>query len=229
MGSCRHHETPANCIEIVPIFSSLSPDEMLEIARITEAVSYKKGDMVYTPGDKGGKLYVLHAGQVKIARLSANGKEQVIRVLGPGDFMGELSLFSSLPLTDSAVVLKVTTMCVIKGENLKELMVKYPSIAFKVMDELSKRLEQAENRIEVINLHSVEQRLAQVLLELSAGENEVLLAMTKGDLASQMGMSQETLSRKLAAFQEEGLIELKGRNRIALLDRAELEAMTAPL
>ncbi|WP_312643264.1 Crp/Fnr family transcriptional regulator [Hydrogenoanaerobacterium sp.] len=228
MGSCQHHENHSSCIESVPIFSSLSQDEMLEIAHITEAVSYKKGDMVYTPGNIGGKLYVLHTGQVKISRLSASGKEQVIRVLGPGDFMGELSLFSSLPLTDNAEVLKATTMCVIKGERLKELMVKYPFIAFKVMDELSKRLEKVENLIEIISLNSVEQRLAQALLELSEGKDEILLTITKGDLASQMGMSQETLSRKLTAFQEEGLIELKGHRRITLLNRAELEAIIEP-
>lgn len=228
MRSCQHKESHANCIESVPIFSSLSQDEMLEIAHITEAVSYKKGDMVYTPGDIGGKLYVLHAGQVKISRLHASGREQVIRVVGPGDFIGELSLFSSLPLTDHAEVLKASTMCVIKGEKLKELMAKYPSIAFKVMDELSKRLEKAENLIEVINLNSVEQRLAQALLEFSEGKDEILLTMTKGNLASQLGMSQETLSRKLAAFQEDGLITLKGHRRIILRNRAALETIIQP-
>lgn len=225
MGSCKHNEKHSNCIESVPIFSRLSQDEMLEIAHITEAVTYKKGDMVYMSGDIGGKLYVLHTGQVKISRLSSSGKEQVIRLLGTGDFMGELSLFSSLPQTDNAEVLKATTMCVIKGEKLKELMVKYPSITFKVMDELSKRLEKAEHLIEAISLNSVEQRLAKALLELSKGKDEILLTMTKGDLASQMGMSQETLSRKLTAFQDEGLIKLMGHRQIALLKRAELEAI----
>ena len=52
-------------------------------------------------GDQAGKLYVLHTGRVKIYRLNANGKEQVIRVVGPGEFMGELSLLSSMPLTDN--------------------------------------------------------------------------------------------------------------------------------
>ena len=114
-------------------------------------------------------------------------------------------------------------MCVIKGDKLKELMGKYTSIAFKVMDELSKRLEKAENLIEVINLNTVEQRLAQVLITLSNNSDQIVLKMKKGDLASQMGMSQETLSRKLALFQEEGLIELIGHRNITILDRRGLE------
>jgi CRP/FNR family transcriptional regulator len=213
----------ASCIESVPIFSNLSPLEMIEISLITDAVSYEKGQMVYMAVDEGGKLYVLNTGRIKISRININGKEQVIRILGPGEFMGELSLFGSKPLTDNAEVIEATTMCVIKGDKLKELMGKYSSIAFKVMDELSKRLENAENLIEVISLNSVEQRLAQVLITLAGEGDQVDLLMKKGDLASQMGMSQETLSRKLTAFQDEGLIKLQGHKKIFILDRYGLE------
>jgi CRP/FNR family transcriptional regulator len=114
-------------------------------------------------------------------------------------------------------------MCIIEGEKLKELMMKYPSISFKVMDVLSRRLERAENLIENINLNTVEQRLAQALLELAGGNKEISLNMTKGDFASQIGMSQETLSRKLASFQDDGLIELKGQRKILLKNKAGLE------
>lgn len=117
-------------------------------------------------------------------------------------------------------------MCVLQGERLKELMAKYPSIAFKVMDELSRRLEKAENRIEDISLSSVTKRIAGALLELSEGKQEILLPMTKGDLASQLGMTQETLSRKLAALQEEGLIRLKGHRTIIIKDSSELEEIS---
>ncbi len=140
----------------------------------------------------------------------------------PGEFIGELSLFSSLPLTDNAQALETTTMCVIQGQRLKELMAKYPTIAFKVMDELSRRLEKAENRIEDISLSSVTKRVANALLELSGDKREILLPMTKGDLASQLGMTQETLSRKLTTLQEEGLILLKGQRKIIIEDKAKL-------
>lgn len=219
--SCEHSEK--NCIEIVPIFGNLTFDEMMEVASITTAKDYEKGELIYGQGDIGDKLYVIHKGRVKISRISANGKEQVIRVVGPGDFLGELTLFSSMPLTENAEVMEKTHLCLIEGKKLKGIMEKYPTIAFKVMEELSKRLEVAENLIEDINLHSVETRLAQGLLKMKNDDNEVILNMTKGDLASQLGMSQETLSRKLSLFQNQGLINQIGNKKIVILDIEGLE------
>jgi CRP/FNR family transcriptional regulator len=218
--NCGHH---ASCIENVPIFKGLTHEEMAEIAQISISRSLKKGEMVYRAGDKGGTLFILHTGRVKLYRLSSSGKEQVLRVVGPGEFIGELSLFSSLALTDFAQALEDTTMCVLQGERLKALMTKYPSIALKVMDELSRRLEKAESQIEAISLSPVTKRVAQVLLELSSGKKEIVLPMSKSDLASQLGMSQETLSRKLADFQEEGLIELKGHRKIVIKEKSRLK------
>lgn len=221
---CRHHSDDYyGCIEKVPIFKALNHDEMTEVATIARAVSLDKGELVYTAGDKGGKLYVLHEGRVKISRINASGKEQVIRVAEPGDFIGETSLFSSLPLTDNAEALEKTTMCIIEGQKLKELMAKYTSIAFKIMDELSNRLEKAEKLIETISLNSVEQRIAQALLSMADKDNLVTLNMRKGDFASQMGMSQETLSRKLTSLQDDGIIRLIGHKKILILNKEKLE------
>ena len=226
MKCCHDCESHAKCIEHVPIFASLNLEERIEIAEIASSRSYEKGDTVYMAGDKGGTLFVLHTGRAKLFRLNANGKDQVLRLVEPGEFFGELSLFSSLPLTDNAQVLEATTMCTLQGERLKELMAKYASIAFKVMDELSRRLENAENRIETISFSSVTKRVTDALLDMSQGKEEILLPMTKGDLASQLGMSQETLSRKLTALQEEGLILLKGHRKIILKDKLQLEEIS---
>ena len=179
--------------------------------------------MIYTAGDKGDKLYVIHSGKVKITRFTDSGKEQVIRVLGPGDFMGELSIFSPLPLTDNGEALSQTVACMIDGKKLKELMKKYPAIAFKVMEELSQRLEKAEHLIENISLHGVERRLALTLINMSNEKGEVSLKMSKRDFASHLGMSQETLSRKLTVFQDMEIIKLIGHRRIILLDIEALE------
>lgn len=222
MQCCHHCECNGSCIDHVPIFDSLSREERDEILEISSTRSFEKGEMVYRAGDEGGILFVLHTGRAKLFRLNASGKEQVLRLVEPGEFFGELSLFSSLPLTDSAQALEATTMCVLQGARIKELMAKYPSIAFKVMDELSRRLEKAENRIEDISLSSVSKRVAGAILELSGDKQEILLPMTKGDLASQLGMTQETLSRKLAALQDEGLILLKGHRKITIKDKPRL-------
>lgn len=212
-----------NCITKVPIFNNLSDAEMMEVAKITIEKEYEKDEMIYMAGDHGEKLYVIHQGKVKITRISNAGKEQVIRVLGSGEFLGELSLFSPAPLIDNAEVLEKTTLCLIDGRKLKELMVKYPPITWKVMKELSQRLLSVENLIENISIHGVEKRIASTLINMANNEGVVLLKMSKKDLASHMGMSQETLSRKLTIFQEMKLIELIGHRQINILNLKGLE------
>ncbi len=218
-----HKRDGKSCVEIVPIFGNLTHEEKMEVAEIASKKTYEKGEMVYMAGDRGEALYVIHTGKIKITRISSNGKEQVIRVLGPGEFMGELSLFSSSPLTDNGEALEKTTVCIIEAEKLKKLIEKYPSIALKVIEELSKRLEVAENLIENINLHRVEKRLADILISLANTEGEIVLKMSKRDFASHIGMSQETLSRQLSAFEDAGLIQLIGHRRIVLLDKEALQ------
>ncbi len=211
------------CIQMVPIFSTLNYDEMMEVASITTSRTYKKGEMIYLAGEMKKTLYVIHKGKVKLTRISASGKEQIISILGPGDFMGELSLFNDEPISNNAEALEDTTVCIIDGNKLKEIMEKYPTIAFKVLEELSRRLKRAENLIENLGVHDVETRIVQTLLDLADENGIINLDISKKDLAAYMGMSQETLSRKLSYFQDKGLIKQIGHRRIEILDREGLE------
>ena len=222
---CQRDKKNRSCIELVPIFNALTYDEMVEVAMITNSKEYQKGEMIYTVGDKGERLFVIHKGKVKITRFSHSGKEQIIRILGPGEFMGELSLFVPTPLTDNAEVLEDTTVCIIDGEKLKGLMEKYPTIALKVLEELSARLGKAESLIESLGIHDVETRIIKTILDLANDKGEVVLKMSKGNLASHIGMSQETLSRKLSYFQDMGWIKLIGHRRIIILDKKSLESL----
>jgi CRP-like cAMP-binding protein len=211
------------CIQMVPIFSTLNYDEMMEVASITTSRDYKKGEMIYIAGEKKKTLYVIHKGKVKLTRISPSGKEQIISILGPGDFMGELSLFNDEPITNNAEALEDTTVCIIDGDKLKEIMAKYPAIAFKVLEELSRRLKRAENLIENLGVNDVETRIVQTLLDLADENGVINLDISKKDLAAYMGMSQETLSRKLSYFQDKGLIKQIGHRRIEILDKESLE------
>ena len=83
---------------------------------------------------KGKKLFVIHKGKVKITRISETGREQVVRVLGSGDFMGELSLFVHVPLTDNARALEDTEVRVLDGDSLKQLVMEYPTLALKILE-----------------------------------------------------------------------------------------------
>ena len=96
------HDKDANCITLVPIFHNLTAEEKWEVAQITRQVIVEKGEEIYAMGDDVDSLFVIHSGRVKIYRLSDTGKEQLIRVLRAGDFLGELALFNHAPMNDFA-------------------------------------------------------------------------------------------------------------------------------
>ena len=216
-----------SCISTVPIFSNLTEKEVLQVAGITISREYKKGENIYLAGEKSDRLYVIHIGKVKISRISESGKEQIIRLVGPGDFMGELSLFSSTILNSNAEVLEDTTICIIEGEKLRYIINQNPGIATKIIEELSMRLQNAENLIESLSLYDVEQRIADILLKMADDKDEIVLSMSRKDLAAHIAMSQETLSRKLSVFQEKGWINQTGHRKINILNRQKIEEISS--
>jgi CRP/FNR family transcriptional regulator len=197
-------------------------EEMVEVSLTTTQREYKKGETIYSEGEPSENLFVINNGKVKISKISEEGKEQIIRILYEGDFMGELSLFTQSPYMNNAEALETTLVCIVNGKKINELIEKYPSVSLKIMRELSNRLEETERLIESIGLGSVEQRVAEILLKMSDDNNEVNLSISKRDLAAHIGMSQETLSRKLSNFQEEGWIKQEGQRKIKILSRVSL-------
>ena len=221
------------CIDNVPIFHDLTLEEKESIMDASVHKRFKKGEMIFTPGDSFDNLFVVNKGIVKINKISAMGKEQILRILEPGDFMGELSLFSKTIINNNAETLENSEICIINGGTIKELLLKKPEIAIKFLQSYTKRIEESEELIEQIGLRDVEQRIANYLLleieknaiEDKNNEYEITLPVSKKDLAALIGTSQETLSRKLSLFQDNGLIKLKGQRKIIVKDMESLKQL----
>lgn len=228
-NSCNNHGH--YCIDNIPIFHELTTEEKKDIMDSSSHKKYRKGDIIFTPGDSFDNLFVVNSGMVKISKISILGKEQILRILEPGDFMGELSLFSKTILNNTAEALQPTEICIIRGTRIKELLLQKPEISLKFLQRYTERIEESEELIEQIGLRDVEQRIANYLLleiekneiENKNNEYEITLPVSKGDLASLIGTSQETLSRKLSFFQDNGWIKLKGQRNITVTDIVSLE------
>src|SRR5690625_1477595 len=212
--ACPHHadagvDTHQGCVSLVPIFNHLEPEQMREIMQVVQAVSYKKGEIMYHAGDQSDSLYIVNKGQIKIYRLSESGKEQLVRILHPGDFTGELALFQETIHEAYAEAMANTEICVIHRSDLQTLLLKYPTISLKILSEFSNRLESSEKQTTRFATEKVETRIALFLAECLDSEggrsNTVQLPMSKKDLASYLGTTPETLSRRLRDFEEEGL------------------------
>lgn len=215
------------CVSLVPIFNHLDYKEQLEVARTSRSKTYGKKDVIFQAGDPSEYLYIVHKGKVKIYNLSESGKEQLIRILEPGEFMGELAVFTDEWLTSFAEAVEPTEICAIHKSDLQEFLKEKPAISFKLLAESSKRLKDAEKTIERLSSQDVEKRLSSYLLE-QLGETEsskIKLPMSKKDLASYLGTTQETLSRRLASFEEKGLLAQTGQRKIDILDVEGLEAI----
>lgn len=218
-------ENHESCVALVPIFNHLEKSQMDEIMAVTHSVSYRKGEYIYRAGEESDSLYIVSKGRVKIYRLSESGKEQLLRILNPGDFTGELALFSETIYEAYACAMEDTSICTVRRSDLQKLLLKYPSISLKVLAEFSSRLEQSEKQTTRFATEKVETRIALFLAECADSDShdvEIILPMSKKDLASYLGTTPETISRKFYELEDAGYIKQKSNKRIQILDMDSL-------
>lgn len=214
-----------SCVSLVPIFNHLEDGQMAEITEVIQSDSYKKGEIIYRAGDQSDSLYIVRTGKIRIYRLSESGKEQLVRFLSPGDFTGELALFSESVHEAYAEAVENTEVCLIMRKDLQKFLLKFPSISLKILAEFSSRLEKSEKQTTRVSTEKVETRLALFIAECIDGEEtpmEFILPMSKRDLASFLGTTPETISRKLTEFEDAGYIRQKPHRKIEVLDLDEL-------
>lgn len=217
-----HHCTDHDdyCISLVPIFNHLEEEQMVEVMALIHSRSYKKGEDIYQTGNASDALYIVRRGRVKIYRISESGKEQILRILNPGDFTGELALFNESVHDAFASALVDTDICMIKRNDLQNLLLKYPNISMKILSELSHRLAQSETQT-TRTTERVELRIALFLVESmdhNSKSDVITLPMSKKDLASYLGTTPETISRKLLEFEDAGLIKQLSNKSIKIID-----------
>ncbi|MDC5697100.1 Crp/Fnr family transcriptional regulator [Intrasporangium calvum] len=224
------HRPGTSCVAIVPLFQGLSPKEQDEIARHARPMRRRRGEVIHRPGDDVSHLLVVHRGRIRISHLATSGHEQVLRILEPGDFIGETAFVTGARPDDWATALGDVELCSFDHAELGQLVAQFPDIALRMLRTVTSRLDAAERLIADLTSADVEARLAGYLVGLPArhvdGRLVVTLPVAKKDVASLIGTTPETLSRKLAAFTEAGLITVSGRD-VVITDPAALERAAA--
>ena len=223
--NCNHRL----CARKVPIFSFLSEEELTKIVDMTGHKSYKKGDMLCSEGDVSNTLFIINEGTVKISKLTKEGKEQIIHIYTSGEFFGELSLFSSNELYNFDVyAICDVKLCTLTKQDMDEILISNPQIALKLLQVLTNRLTQTENLAQNLATNDAEIRIAFMLLEFAEKYGiptdlglEIKLPINKEEMANYVGVTRETISRKLRAFEELGLISLIG-NKILIIKQLDM-------
>ena len=200
---------------------------MDRIAEKAHTKHYQKGEFLFRSQEKDDALYIVNRGKVRIYRLSDSGKEQLVRILNPGDFTGEWTLFNPDAVHEEyAEAIRDTSVCMIQQHDVQELLKEYPAISLKLLGEMSQRLERSERQTAQVAVESVITRLVLFLaenVEPEMGDSPTItLPMEKKDIASYLGTTPETISRKLGELENEGLIQQLSGKRIKIQDLDDL-------
>lgn len=195
------------------LFQGIPFSQLTEVAAIAFTKTVQRGEAIFFEGDEGIGFYMVAEGKVKIFKSSLEGKEQILHIFGPGEPFGEVPVFHGRPFPANAVALSNCTLLFFPRSEFIRLVHDNPSLALNMLAVLSMRLRRFATQIEHLSLKEVPGRLASHLLYLveEQGENQVTLDIPKGQLASLLGTSPETLSRIFAKMSDEGLIQVQGK------------------
>ena len=198
---------------------------MTALVRIAVSLHRPAGALIQIEGDQADVMYVVARGRVKIARIGANGREQVLNVIPAGGHFNTVPIFDGGPCPANAEALEDVDLLALPREALLGVVEQHPPLALALLKEFTGRLRHLVNLVDELALHSVQGRLAGLLLSQAEAteRGEAMLPLTQAEMAAQLGTVREMIGRTLKSFEALGLIRLD-RGQIAILDRAGLAA-----
>jgi CRP-like cAMP-binding protein len=180
--------------------------------------TYVKGQMILLEDDLGQTFFVIAGGSVKITRLSDDGREVILAMLGESDFFGEMSLLDGAGRSANVVALEPSEVLTLSRNNFLEILQDYPKISISLLDELTQRIRKSDQQIESLSLSDVEQRIGITLIRLAEelgtikqGNVKIKNLPYQQDIANMAGTSRETVSRTFKLLEEKGLVTREGR------------------
>jgi len=208
----------ADHLRNVPIFSDLSDSDLTKIALKMVPREYGKGKMILLEESHGESFFIITSGAVKVTRLSDDGREVILAILGVSDFFGEMSLLDGSGRSANIVANETAIMLTLSRRDFLECLESYPKIAISLLEELAIRLRKSDQQIESLSLSDSEQRIGITLIRLA----EELGTIKQGnvfiknlpfqqDIANMAGTSRETVSRTLKLLEDKSLIMKENR------------------
>ena len=199
-------------LQSVPIFSDLSPSDLNKIAQRMIRRTYTKGQMILLEDDLGQTFFVIAEGSVKITRLSDDGREVILAMLGESDFFGEMSLLDGAGRSANVVALESSEVLTLARNDFLEILEEYPKISISFLEELTQRIRKSDQQIESLSLSDVEQRIGITLIRLAEELGSIKHGTVKinnlpyqQDIANMAGTSRETVSRTFKLLEEKVL------------------------
>ncbi len=211
-------------LKIVPIFEDLGIKELEKIAAVAFQQSYSKDQVILFEEEGGQTLFIVMSGQVKISRITDDGREVILAVMAEGDFFGELSLLDGQSRSASVICIKDAEMLLINRDDFLKLLHEIPSISIHLLRELAGRMRKSDSQIKSLSLKnstgkvtSTINRLAQDIGSQNGNRIEIRNLPTQQDMANMAGTSRETISRVMQKLFNDGYIIREG-NTMVIVD-----------
>ena len=198
----------------IPLFKDLTDSDLALLGDLAVEKPVPKGTVMLTEGEDGDSLYLIETGRVKVFIGDEDGREIILKILGPGDFFGELALIDKQPRSASVSTIEPSTFRILSQQAFELCIEKAPRIAAIVMHALAKRLRDADRKISTLALMDVYGRVANTLLELAIVNNGKLVVgekLSQQDIANMVGASREMVNRILKDLTERGYISVESK------------------
>lgn len=202
----------------------LPPPLLDAMARRGGIRSFPANAILINEGDSTESLYIVLGGRVKVYAGDDSGREVILHELGPGEYLGELSLDGE-KRSVSVKTLEPTTCCVVQGADLREFLAEHPDFALHLTFKLIRMVRRLTEQVKSLALQDVYGRVVRVLMELSdaspqAPEQRVLrVRLTQQDIADRVGSSREMVNRIMKELTVGGYVALGTDKQIAILKK----------
>ena len=211
-----------------PLFEALDEEGASALRAEMHRADIARGERLFGEGDVGDKLYVVLDGKIKLTRTAADGRENLLSVIGPGEMFGELSLFDPRPRTQTATALTDTRLAALDHQALRDWVTDRPDMALHLLRALAQRLRRTNEVMTDLVFTDVPGRVAKALLDLADRFGlqrpdglQVNHDLTQEELAQLVGASRETVNKALADFVSRGWIQLSAKS-VLLVDPERL-------
>jgi len=201
----------------VPIFTDLSDSDLTKISTKMVSREYEKGQIILLEESMGETFFIITRGTVKVTRLSDDGREVILAILGESDFFGEMSLLDGEGRSANIVVNENAEVMTLSRRDFLECLESYPKIAIALLEELAVRLRKSDQQIESLSLSDSEQRIGITLIRLAEEQGTIKRGNVivhnlpfQQDIANMAGTSRETVSRTLKLLEDKKLVKRDG-------------------
>jgi CRP/FNR family transcriptional regulator len=214
------------CFRKAPLFAGLPEADQRLIHALVRQRAYVAGEVVVREGESGEGLYIVRRGTVKLYRTTREGKEQVVAFLRYGDIFGEPTLLLDEPLGVSAEAVEPAVVCLIPKHDFTALLAANPALSLAFARTLARRVESVVGVIGRLGLHDARERLTSYLGSLARGAGrrtpeglEVTLPASRAEIGKFLGLTPETISRRMADLARDGLVRPKGRRVLVVAEK----------